>query len=156
MHEIVAPRGVGRARRIDRALRERLLQLPSGEDPQTGLTIRNKAQHKDKLLGKYFAQLGRLFRPGHTVHIMMDATRIGGEETFMLAMWCPKTRVAAWLPPQAGADVSVGYVPLQFVQTAAVRAYLQRLSVCTVDLDSMRSHCRCCTVSSWVPALFYV
>lgn len=102
--QILAPRGAKKARRLDPVVREHIISMPSGEHVSTGLTIRNKASHKAKLLGKYFAQLGRLFRPGRTVHIMLDATRIGGEETLMVAIWCPRTRVAGWLPPQAGAS----------------------------------------------------
>ena len=101
---IKAPKGCKRALPLDTQLREALRQEKGSAQvtKQVGVRICPSAQHH-VIVHPYVAAVAKLVdinKLGSSVlGITCDASRLGCEDTLMIAMWEPHSQTAAWLQP---------------------------------------------------------
>ena len=101
---VKAPKGRARALPLDEHLRDALRQEKGSPQvaKQVGVSICPSAQNH-VIVHPYIAAVARLLdinSPGSSVlGITCDASRLGCEDTLMIAMWDPTSQLSAWLQP---------------------------------------------------------
>ena len=102
---VKAPKGPTRALPLDEHLREALRREKGSTQvaKQVGVSIIPSAQNHI-IVHPYLAAVARLLdlnkAGGSSVlGITCDASRLGCEDTLMIAMWDPTSQVSAWLQP---------------------------------------------------------
>lgn len=69
----------------------------------------NKAQNRlaEVAMVPYMAELWKQFQGTQQLNVAFDASRVGGESTFIFAVWSSTKRLSAWLPDQVNVLVSM-------------------------------------------------
>jgi hypothetical protein len=124
---IKAPKGQTRALPLDEHLREALRKEKGSPQvtKQVGVTICPSAQNH-VVVHPYIAAIARVLDINNKVGssvlgITCDASRLGCEDTLMIAMWDPTSQSSAWLQPmvmtsdaEIGKDITARHVSCRY------------------------------------------
>ena len=123
---IKAPKGPTRALPLDEHLREALRKENRSPQvtKQVGVSICTSAQNH-VVVHPYMAAMTRLLeinKPGSSVlGITCDASRLGCEDTLIIAMWDPTSQSSAWLQPmvmtsdaEIGKDITARHITCRY------------------------------------------